>query len=73
MQKQHDGLFVIQGPGTSLLHYGFGQLGNEVTVTCPDCGGTSVISCRTEPDPQALTMEHAPDCKLLALIERAAS
>ena len=69
MLTHNDDLFVIYGPGTSLLHYAFDEERAEVTVTCRGCGCTSVTPTQPEPGQQVMTLEHESDCQVLTLIE----
>ena len=64
MQKKPGHRFVVQGVGTSMLHYSFDDERNELTVTCRGCGCTSVT-----PNQQVMTLEHESDCQVLTLIE----
>ena len=69
MRRKQGRQFVMQGAGTSMLHYSFDEERDEVTVTCPGCRCTWVTSCLPEPGPKGLTLEHESDCQFLTLIE----
>ena len=73
MQRKPGHRFVVQGAGTSMLHYSFDDERNEVTVTCPGCGCTSVTPNQSEPGQQVMTLEHESDCAMLTLIESVAN
>ena len=71
MQKRDGRLFVMEGAGTSMLHYSFNDERHEVTVTCRGCGCTVVT--RNQPGQQVMTLEHESDCQVLTVIESVVS
>lgn len=60
---------IVLPGASSLLHYSFDDERDEVTVTCPGCGCSSVTPYHPEPGQDGPTLEHEWDCQVLTLIE----
>ena len=67
-KKTKPRLFVMHGVGCSLLRYKFDDEREELTVTCPSCGGSYVRPYESEPGQEWQTLEHEPDCPVMMLI-----
>ena len=68
MKKKKGRLFVMHGVGSSLLRYSFDDEREEVTETCPSCGGSYVTPYEPEHGQVDPTLEHEPDCPVLMLV-----